>query len=208
MAPEEVSIVDRRDPGHTSEADSVLIGRLQREDITALGALFERYKALVYRTALAIVRDERAAEDVLQECFVRLYMYANSVDPERPLRPWLYRVTVNLSYDWSSQRVLHPLDDMLEWLSGIAGAFPAPDHKAEERETIRMVREVVAALPPPHRAVIVLFYMEALSVDEISQILDLPVGTVKSRLHYARERLRDMVERRQRPVPEMTYEFT
>jgi RNA polymerase sigma-70 factor (ECF subfamily) len=170
--------------------------------------LFERYKALVYRTALAITRDERAAEDILQECFVRLYTYAASVDANRPLKPWLYRVTVNLSYDWSAKKPLQAIDDILEWLTGLPGAFPAPDRKAEEQETLKMVREVVAQLPPPHRAVIVLFYMENLSLDEIADVLDLPVGTVKSRLYYARERLRDMLERRQRPVPEMTYEFT
>ena len=73
---------------------------------------------------------------------------------------------------------------------------------------VRDVREVVAALPAPHRAVVVLFYMETLSLEEIAGVLDLPVGTVKSRLHYARERLREMVLRRQRPLPEMTYEFT
>lgn len=191
-----------------SLGESQLIRHLQNGDLTALGTLFERYKALVYRTALAITRDERAAEDILQECFVRLYTYAASVDANRPLKPWLYRVTVNLSYDWSAKKPLQAIDDILEWLTGLPGAFPAPDRKAEEQETLKMVREVVAQLPPPHRAVIVLFYMENLSLDEIADVLDLPVGTVKSRLYYARERLRDMLERRQRPVPEMTYEFT
>lgn len=188
--------------------EALLIQQLQHGDIAALGTLFERYKALVYRTALAITRDERAAEDILQECFVRLYTYAESVDPHRPLKPWLYRVTVNLSYDWSTKKPLQALDDMLEWVSGLPGAFPPPDRKAEEKETLRMVREVVAQLPPLHRAVIVLFYMENLSLDEIANVLGLPVGTVKSRLYYARERLRAMLEQRQRPVPEMTYEFT
>lgn len=201
------------DKGHTGSGsgseESRLVKRLQNGDLKALGELFEHYKDLVYRIALAITRDEHAAEDILQECFVRLYTYAASVDVDRPLKPWLYRVTVNLSYDWSAKKpVVQPLDDVLEWLSGLHGALPAPDRKVEERELMRTVREVIAELPPFHRAVIVLFYIENLSVDEIAGALELPVGTVKSRLHYARVRLREALMRKQRPVPEMTYEFT
>jgi len=201
------------DKGHVgagSESEEAhLVERLQQGDLKALGTLFERYKDLVYRTALAVTRDERAAEDVLQECFVRLYTYAASVDTERPLKPWLYRVTVNLSYDWSTEKpASQPLDDVLEWLSGLPGAWPSPDRKVEDRELMRMVREVIAELPPLHRAVIVLYYMENLAVDEIAGTLQLPVGTVKSRLHYARVRLREALMRKQRPVPEMMYEFT
>lgn len=207
MEPDRVH-VDRAGGEAPDVSESELIRRLQHGELKALGALFERYQHLVYRTALGVTRDERAAEDILQECFVRLYTYAASVDADRPLRPWLYRVTVNLAYDWASMRSPQPLDDILEWLSGLAGAFPAPDRRAEEKESLRMVREVVAELPPLHRAVVVLFYMEDLSLEEISQVLDLPIGTVKSRLHYARARLRDMLLQRQRPVPEMTYEFT
>ncbi|HRT31805.1 MAG TPA: sigma factor-like helix-turn-helix DNA-binding protein, partial [Anaerolineae bacterium] len=66
----------------------------------------------------------------------------------------------------------------------------------------------IADLPSSHRAVVVLFYIEELPLDEIARILDLPVGTVKSRLHYARERLREALIQRQRPVPELQYEFT
>lgn len=194
------------EPNQSHEA--ALVRRLQRGDPGALGVLFKHHKQLVYRTALAVTRDEHAAEDILQECFVRLFTYATSIDTDRPLKPWLYRVTVNLSYDWSSERIAQPLDEILDWISKLAGAFPAPDHKAEEQETMKMVRDVVAQLPPLHRAVVVLFYMENLSIDEVSQVLDLPAGTVKSRLHYARGRLRKMLTQRQRPVPEMTYEFT
>ncbi len=79
--------------------DLLLIRKLQAGEMEALGTLFERYSTAVYRTALAITRDERAAEDILQECFLRMYTYAASIDPKRPLRPWLYRVTVNLAYD-------------------------------------------------------------------------------------------------------------
>ncbi len=186
-----------------------LIWRLQRGDSTALGELYELFKDNVYRTALAITRDEHAAEDILQECFVRLYHYAASVDAERPLKPWLYRVAVNLSYDWfSKKRALQPLDDVLEWLSSLSNVFPPPDHRAEERELHSMVRDVIAELPMTHQAVVVLFYLENLSLEEVAEVVELPVGTVKSRLHYARKRLRDTLAQRQRPVPEMAYEFT
>jgi len=174
-----------------------------------LGELYELFKDNVYRTALAITCDEHAAEDILQESFVRLYRYAASIDVEHPLKPWLYRVAVNLSYDWfSKKRVLQPLDDVLEWLSGLSNVFPSPDHKAEERELHSMVRDVIAELPVSHQVVVVLFYLENLSLEEVAEVVELPVGTVKSRLHYARKRLRDALVQRQRPVPEMAYEFT
>ena len=193
-----------------SEAsESEVIRRLQGGDISALGELFTRYKELAYRTALAISRDERAAEDILQECFVRLYTYADSVDPERPLKPWLYRVTVNLAYDWLSRKPkTQPIDGILEWLASLPGSFASPDGTVDDAETLSTVRDVIGTLPAGHRAVVVLFYLEDLNLHEISQVLELPVGTVKSRLHYARERLRETLAQRERTVPEMAYEFT
>lgn len=190
--------------------DLLLIRKLQAGEMEALGTLFERYSTAVYRTALAITRDERAAEDILQECFLRMYTYAASIDPKRPLRPWLYRVTVNLAYDHvnAARRRVHPLDDVLEWLNTLTSAFPAPDRRVEETELLYLVRDVIAELPAAHRAAIVLFYLENLSIEEIATIMELPAGTVKSRLHYARERLREMLTQRQRPVPEVAYEFT
>jgi len=187
----------------------LLVQQLQGGNLTALGELYTMHKDMVYRTALAVTHNTHMAEDILQECFVRLYTYAASVDYNRPLKPWLYRVTVNLAYDCSAQNRGHqPLDDILEWLAGLPGNFPAPDHKAEEKETRRLVRDLIAKLPAGHRTVIVLFYMENLSVEEIAQVLELPEGTVKSRLHYARERMRESLARHQQVVPEMTYEFT
>ena len=207
-----VGLYRRPDEGGVSGPDpdeeTDWVRRLQDGDVQALGKLFRKHRQLVYRTALGITHDTRAAEDILQECFVRLHRYADSVDPERPLAPWLYRVTVNLAYDWSKKRRTQPLDNILEWLSGLPNAFPAPDRRAETQETLRMVREAVADLPPIHRAVVVLFYVENLSVEEIANVMELPAGTVKSRLYYARKHLRDALIYRQRTVPEITYEFT
>ncbi len=84
-------------------SDRELIERLQQADLDALGQLFERYRTRVYRTALAIVHEPQVAEDILQDCFLKVYLNAARIDPSRPLAPWLYRVTVNLSYTWLSR---------------------------------------------------------------------------------------------------------
>ncbi len=208
----EVSLYRSSDKGGSTgwsrEHEFHLILALQKGNLDALGQLFREYRTLVYRTALGITHDEHAAEDILQECFVRLHKYAGSVDPKRPLKPWLYRVTVNLAYDWSKHRMHQSLDDVLEWLSGIPAAFPGPDRRTERKETARMVKEVIDNLPPTHRAVVMLFYVENLSIEEIADVLDLPAGTIKSRLYYARVQLRDALISRQRIVPEIKYEFT
>lgn len=203
-----------KSPGQETDADetrrweTACVERLQAGDLDALGELFQVYHQQVYRTALALTRDERAAEDIVQECFVRLHRYAGSIDPARPLQPWLYRVTINLTHDWASGRRWQPLDDILEWLGGLADSFPPPDREIERREVVQLVREAVAELPLSHRTVVVLHYLEALPLDEIAQVLDIPVGTVKSRLHYARQRLRVLLTQQQITLPEILYELT
>jgi RNA polymerase sigma-70 factor (ECF subfamily) len=90
-------------PHDSSVSDSELIECLRQDDLDALGVLFERYRDRVYRTALVIVRDSAVAEDILQDCFLKVYGNAHRIDTSRPLVPWLYRVTVNLSYTWLSR---------------------------------------------------------------------------------------------------------
>lgn len=176
--------------GDTTVPDSELIRRLQQSDLDALGVLFERYQQRVYRTALAIVRDPAAAEDILQDCFLKVYANAQRIDVERPLAPWLYRVTVNLSYTWlmhaRNQRT--PLEQITDHL--ISPMKQAPDQLTEQTEIRQCVRRAIGELSLDQRVVVVLYYLNNLSLQDIAEILDLPVGTVKSRLFYARENLR------------------
>ncbi len=189
--------------------DSTAIRRLQQGDRQALGWLYDRYRMAVYRTALAMTQDESVADDILQEAFIRLYTYAASVDPERPLRPWLYRVTLNLVRDWSRKRVFgRSVDDLLEWFSALAAPVASMEAEIERDEVIALVRQVIETLPQAHREVVVLFYLEELPIELIAETLEIPAGTVKSRLHYARRKLREVLRRRQRGVPELAYEFT
>jgi len=189
--------------------DGWLVAHVREGDLEALGELYKRYKTQVYRTALAITHDERAAEDILQDAFLRVYTYADRIDETVPLGPWLYRVTVNLSYSWTNRvkRWWHFFQDTLDrW------ALPVHNHPealAEDQEWRQVLQQAVDALPSTHRVVVILHYLEGLSLKEIADIVNAPEGTVKSRLHYARESLRKAIlEREHRLVPEVAYDFT
>ncbi|HHS97303.1 MAG TPA: sigma-70 family RNA polymerase sigma factor [Chloroflexi bacterium] len=188
--------------------DGPLILRLRAGDVDALGELYKRYKTSIYRTALAITRDQGAAEDILQESFLRLFTHAHRIRPDVPLHPWLYRVAVNLSYKWLRKQQKQQKATSDGVLEGLAASFHfLPEQWIERREAQEAIREAITQLPLGHRVVVVLFYLEELSLKEIAEILRIPEGTVKSRLHYARRFLRDTLEGRV-PVGEIVYEFT
>jgi RNA polymerase sigma-70 factor (ECF subfamily) len=187
--------------------DGALIRRLQTGDLDALGVLYDRHRLTVYRTALAITRDPEAAEDILQEAFLRLHAHADHVDTRLPLPPWLYRITVNLSYTWVTRRRKWwvPLEDFIDQLIGPGRYHPEPI--AERNDELRVVQRAIEALAFSQRVVIVLYYLNDLSLQEIADILGCPVGTVKSRLHYGRENLRHLLES-DTAASEVQYEFT
>ena len=177
-------------PLTTDLTDAELIKQLQADDLNALGILFDRFYAQIYRTAVAITHDEAAAEDITQDCFLRLHRYASRIDTDLPLAPWLYRVTVNLSYTWISryQKRKVSLETVVDYL--MSPVRNAPDQLVEVIGVQEEVRRAIASLNFNQRVVVVLHYLNSLSLEEIAEILDCPVGTVKSRLYYARENLR------------------
>ena len=192
-----------------STSDSQLIFRLQAGGLDALGILYDRHRGLVFRTAIAITGDSEAAADLLQDVFLRLHRFAGHIDPLRPLEPWLYRMTTNLSYTWVKrrQRWLRPLEDVADWLAGTRKDTPA--YQVEQDDSCRQVQQAVLALPLSHRGVVVLYYVNDLSLQEISEILSIPVGTVKSRLHYGRQALKQHLGLLAGEImPELQYEFT
>ena len=172
------------------EADAHLVRRLQRGDLKALGELYELYSNRVFHTALAITRDSASAEDILQETFLRLYAYADHIDTSLPLGPWIYRITVNLSYSWHIWCKRHRLmvDKVIRMMTP---PRPRTEAVVEQNELIAMVREAIDQLDFDQRVVVVLYYLNDLSVNEIAEVLECPVGTVKSRLYYARVALRE-----------------
>jgi RNA polymerase sigma-70 factor (ECF subfamily) len=171
-------------------SDAALIHRLQTNDLDALGILFDRYYTQIYRTAVAITHDSAVAEDITQDCFLRLHRYANRIDTRLPLAPWLYRVTVNLSYTWATRHKKRrvSLETVVDYL--MSPARNAPDQLAERANIHEEIRQAIRELNFNQRVVVVLHYLNGFSLDDIAEMLDCPVGTVKSRLYYARENLR------------------
>lgn len=188
--------------------DSELVRQLQRGDLDALGALYDRHHRRVFHTALGITNDKDAASDLLQDVFLRIHRFAENIDPERPLEPWLYRVTANLSYTWikKQKRWYRYLLEFGEWFS--RDLRPGPQRQVEMDEEATRVREAVASLPASQRVVVVLFYLNDLAVEDIAEILEIPQGTVKSRLYYARNTLRKRLILLESKLPQVNYEFS
>lgn len=189
-------------------SDHDLILEIQAGSLDALGVIYDRHRRLVYRTALAISNDPEAAADLLQDVFLRLFRFANRVDPERPLEPWLYRVTANQSYTWVKrhQRWTQPLEEIAEWLS--SGTKNSPQYITEQDDESMMIQRAIGKLSLPQRVVVVMYYINDLSLNEIAEVLDIPEGTVKSRLHYGRNALKTYLGLDGKTSREIQYEFT
>jgi RNA polymerase sigma-70 factor (ECF subfamily) len=143
----------------------------------------------------------------MQEVFLRLFRFAGRVDPDRPLEPLLYRMTVNLSYTWAKRRKwLQPLEDISDWLAG--DRRTQPSIVAEQNETWDLVAKALAMLPLAQRTVVVLYYMDDCSLQEIAEILEIPSGTAKSRLHYARIALKQALDLNEGVIKELNFEFS
>ena len=174
--------------------DATLVAETIAGDGEAFEALYMRHKVPLYRTALAITRDRSAAEELLQEAFLRAYRHIERVrlDPGASLRPWLHRILINLAYDWSARRrvTAGPIDGLVDRLAATA---ISPERQTERRDLERIVGEAIERLPFKQRIVVILFYLHDMDLNEIAATLNLPPGTVKSRLYYGRSRLREQL---------------
>jgi len=173
--------------------DGQLIHHLRVGDLEALGVLYDRHGTVVLRTALAITQDRCAAQDIVQDVFLQLLKSIVIVDPSRPLRPWLYRVTINLCYSFHRRRTwsLISVDQVVNVL---ISPRLSPENEALERESQEAVTAAMKELPWEQRVVVVLFYLNEIPVHEIAELLDCPEGTVKSRLYYSRRKLRKILQ--------------
>ncbi len=171
---------------------------MQADDLEAFEAFFVRHRNLIYRTAYGLTGDRQAAEEVLQDTFARAYRHRGRLLPEVSPVPWLHRVALNLCYSRLDRRRVKAEPMAEETIAHLRDGAIEPAEQAEQQELRQIVREGIAALPMKHQSVVVLYYLNGLSLQETANELDIRIGTVKSRLHYALSTLRGHLERDRR----------
>jgi RNA polymerase sigma-70 factor (ECF subfamily) len=184
-------------------SDEELVVVLAGGDASALRTLMERYRGPLFGYLVRMLASRDDAEDLFQEVFLRVLRHASRFQSGRRFRPWVYAIASNLvknTYRWRSYRQAVPLDkegdDGSSLAGSLAGHVERPDEPAERAETALAVREAVEALPPKGRTALVLFYYQGLSYDEVAESLEIPLGTVKSRIHNAMKRLSHTLQTR------------
>ena len=178
--------------------EALLIDDLREGDMAALAILVEKYQRLVYRVAVQITKNHEDADDVMQDTFLKVYDSIHNFRNESTFETWLYRIVVNHALNVVNCRkrrresplsaisdtALHPA------LKRNMDRMNDPHLNAEKQELRKWVTEAVDSLPLKHRAVVILHEFEGLTHSKIASILNCSEGTVRSRLHYARKKLR------------------
>lgn len=182
--------------------DSVLVERCRAGDLAAFEPLVEKYRRRVWRLAYNVLRDREEAFDVAQEAFIRAFQALPSFRGQSAFFTWLFRIAMNVAHDRARARAARtrafgaeavPEEDWERMLGADLEAGGAPDAAAVRTEQRRRIDRALAALSEPHRAIIMLCDLEGLSYRETADVLGIPMGTVMSRLHNARKRLREVL---------------
>ncbi|MBE2316929.1 RNA polymerase sigma factor [Solirubrobacter sp. CPCC 204708] len=168
--------------------EPALVRAAQAGSAEAVDELFRRHWNAAHRAAWLVVHDAAAAEDIAQEAFLSALRSLDRFDRRRPLGPWLHRIVVNRAIDWSRARALRP--------ETAADSVPEPVADEVDAGFGEDVIAALAALGPEHRAVVVLRHLLGYTPGEIASMLDLPRGTVNSRLRRALDALAVALERR------------
>lgn len=173
------------------------IKQVLKGDREAFAEVVELYKDKVFQICYRMLGNRHEAEDIAQEAFVRAYVNIHSYSLGRKFSTWLYRIATNLCIDRiRKKKPDYYLDAEVQGTEGltmysqIAAEGKSPEAEVETIELQEIVQRGIMNLPDKYRSVIVLKYIDELSLNEISEILELPLGTVKTRIHRGREALR------------------
>jgi RNA polymerase sigma-70 factor, ECF subfamily len=181
--------------------DDILIRAHLKGDPNAFEVLFKKYREQVARLVYSIAKDDTLVDDIVQEVFLLVYRHLAKFRQHAAFKTWVYRITVN--------EALRQIGRLKRWQPLPEGDFEpsrlpsavvlfengdSPERVLIDGEQSRLVHRALDAIKPHHRMILVLYYLEDLSVQEIAQVLEIPEGSVKSRLFYARDSLRKVLD--------------
>lgn len=174
--------------------DEELIAACRGGDRDAIGLIIDRYQNEVYRFLYRFLGDASKVDDVFQETFAQVYFKAEQFNPEKRFKPWLFTIAANKARDYLRKakrgkklQLSHQIggNDDLQLLDLLQDDMPSADDILEQDELRQRVRDAVNHLQEHQREILILAYFHQLAYNEIAESLDLPLGTVKSRLHSA-----------------------
>jgi RNA polymerase sigma-70 factor (ECF subfamily) len=176
----------------TADAEISLVEQAKLGDRNAFGDLVRLHYPGVVRVVYRLCGDSGLAEDMAQEAFLRAWINLSSFHPQSSLRNWFYRIAVNAALDVLRRRPEETLED--EATQMLPDQKTSPEVAMIEKEGKTQVQRAIQSLPEAARSVLILREYGELSYQEIANVLDVPVGTVMSRLNYARNRLRELLQ--------------
>jgi RNA polymerase sigma-70 factor (ECF subfamily) len=183
-----------------SADDQRLIAECLQGNTAAFGVLVRRYQERLYNSVYRLVENVEDAQDVVQEAFIHAYQSLDGFKGDSLFFTWLYRIAVNTAISLKRKRRVavrmesgRPDDDPME--PPDPSVESRPGYALEQAEQGRRIQEALARLSPEHRAVLILKDMEGQKYETMAEVLQVPVGTIRSRLHRARMELRELLEK-------------
>jgi RNA polymerase sigma-70 factor (ECF subfamily) len=179
-----------------------LINKCKQGDIAAFNDLVQRYEKRVFNFAYRMAGNYDDANDVAQEAFIRVFNSISTFRGDANFTTWLYRIVTNVYLDERKKQKAHlqsSLEDYIELEENVVtrqieDGGPTPDHIVETAERDGILQQAIQELPEYQRIMVVLYHTQSKSYEEIAQIMNLPIGTVKSRLNRARIALKEKLE--------------
>jgi RNA polymerase sigma-70 factor (ECF subfamily) len=191
-------------PSASSKADLVLVNRASGGDQKAFKELFQKYKTPLFYHVLRMVHNREIVEDLLQEIFLKAFDNIYSYNSGYAFSTWLYRITTNHTIDYLRKKKLktYSLDEPIKTKDGDMSIDVIDEHMSSDDMIMRkqratVLKEAMASLPAKYRQVIELRHMDELSYQEIADIMELPLGTIKAHIFRARELLYKYLKDRQ-----------
>jgi RNA polymerase sigma-70 factor, ECF subfamily len=177
--------------------DAELVARALRGSEEAYREIVLRYQRPVFSLVVRMVRDPELAEDLAQEAFIKAFRALRRYDPSRKFSSWLFKIAHNATIDHLRRQRLDvdSLDDRPDPDGQALGdrledeGAPPPDQRVHRRDVAEALEQAIGALRPDYREVILLRFVEGLAYQEIAEVLELPLGTVKTNIHRARKEL-------------------
>jgi RNA polymerase sigma-70 factor, ECF subfamily len=174
------------------ESDEALIGRVAAGDKLAMQVLFARHHVRIYRFVLRLVRDQTLAEDLINEVFLDVWRQANRFEARSAVSTWLLAIARFKALSALRRRPDEELDENAA--AAVEDPGDDPDLAVQKKDKSEALRKCLEALSPEHREIIDLVYYHEKSVEEVAEVVGIPVNTVKTRMFYGRKRLSELLK--------------